>query len=51
MRLATAPEFATNPRDVALWSFRDQLEAHIALDALGDVKDLYRPDPPKHRGR
>ena len=49
MRLATATEFSTTPRDVALWSFRDQLESHMTLDALEAVKDLYRPDPPKHR--
>ena len=47
-RLAASEYYATTPHEVRyVWSYYDQVEAHMALDALDDVKALYRPDPPK----
>jgi hypothetical protein len=50
MRLATSDHFATDPNSVRQWSFRDQVESHMALDALDEVRALYRPDT-KNKGR
>jgi hypothetical protein len=43
MRLATSDHFATDPHRVGRWSFREQLDSHLALDALDEVRAIARP--------
>jgi len=51
MRIATSPHFSDTLTAVAHeWSFADQVHAHQTLDALDDVVDICRPEPPKGRG-
>jgi hypothetical protein len=50
-RIAASESYQTDPHTVRhVWYYRDQLEAHKALDALDEVRALHRPDPPKRRG-
>lgn len=49
-RLATSGDFQTDPHRVRYdWSFREQVEAHLTLDALEEIRDLHRPDPPEKK--
>lgn len=49
-RIATSGRYSDGLMAVRYeWSFADQLEAHVMLDALDEIRALQRPDPPKKR--
>ena len=44
MRIATSSDITDGLFDVRYrWSFSDLLEAHIALDAIEEIRDLLTP--------
>lgn len=49
-RIAASEHYQTDPHQVRyVWYYRDQVEAHKALDALDEIRAVSRPDLPKGR--
>jgi len=48
MRIVTSEHFSDTFRSVSReWSFKDQLDAHLVLDTLDEMRAVQRPPPPK----
>ena len=46
MRPATSPDIPDGLYTVRnLWTFRDLYEAHVALDALDEIREILTPPP------
>lgn len=52
-RICTSEDYrGTAPHEVReAWPFSDVLEAHMTLDALDEVRAIYRPEPQKQGGK
>ena len=43
-RIVTSPDMPEGLAGVRAMSFADSLAAHITLDALADIREIYKPD-------